>query len=309
MSRLLEGPPRVIDGAETLRLAEILAAALLESLPSIEAADFRPIPRGGHFVLGYLAYLMALPERCTTSRRRPGAPLVLVDDCAASGARLRAALRRGRGPAIVAHLCSPAPFREAVLRREPRVLACLAAADLRDETPIRIPDEADRAAWRESCAERWGRSRYWVGISERVAFPWSEPDSPFWGDSGPIAAGWRWRPPHLCLRNRAEVGPNPSPGRRAEYILEEGIAYLAGEDGVTLYAPGTGELVGLEGTAAEVWRMVVAGGAVERVAACLAARYDVALDRARADVEALIADLVDRGILRPVGAAGVQGTG
>jgi hypothetical protein len=120
--------PRLLDWTETESLTARLASLLRERAESGAGTPFTyaAIPRGGLFVLGTLAYLLDLPpERIAPSVDRsdsPG-PLVLVDDCALSGARIARELDRLLGSdrsadpgrrVIVAHLCSHPELRRAV---------------------------------------------------------------------------------------------------------------------------------------------------------------------------------------------------
>ena len=305
-----------------LRLREALAAA------GLAAARFRAVPRGGLIVLAMLAYHLDLPRRQLRGGDGDGegggdggGPLVLVDDCALSGLRLRQELARlpPGTEVVVAHLYSPRELREAVLAAEPRVAACVAAQDLADLTAELFPDAAERAAWRRRWRRRLaagdgggGERRYWLGMPELVAFAWSEPDRPFWNDAtGEVEDGWRFEPPHRCLKNRARLArglPAAAPAvapPQGGWHLADGVAW--GEfDGVVWLCSGgdragdegdEGKVFSLDGSAALVWKALVAGGGEAAAAVALEIAYEVDAETARRDVAALAGDLAAAGLL------------
>jgi len=146
----------------------------------ISHCSFRSIPRGGYFVLGMLSYLLDLERKALWSPS-PDGLLVIVDDCALSGARFYYALHSVPNERVIfAHLYSPPELRAAILAQEPRVVACVAAHDLRDSARERYPDEAEYKAWQQRWRERLPEPRYWVGLPEPVVFPWSEPERSVW---------------------------------------------------------------------------------------------------------------------------------
>jgi hypothetical protein len=125
--------------------------------------------------------------------------VIVVDDCALSGARFHHFLRTVRANRIVfAPLYSPPELRAAILQREPRVVCCLSARNLAGHRLTAQPRETD--TW------------YWSGHVEPLCFPWNEPDRTFWN---PAAKRWElaWRivPPELCPKNRPATGTVPIP--------------------------------------------------------------------------------------------------
>jgi hypothetical protein len=269
-----------------------------------------------------LAYHLGLDRE----RLRPesddgqGRPRVLVDDCALSGLRLSQELRRlsGEGPVVVAHLYSPRELRQAVLDAEPRVTACVAAADLADLTAQVLPVAEARSAWRQRWRRRLdearadapagrepgGARRYWLGVPELVSFAWNEPDRPFWNDqTGRVEDGWRFTPPHRCLKNRARLALDlPPEALRVErpgkdWRLAEGVVW--GEfDGVVWLLRGSDqEVFSLPDSAAVTWRALVVGAGEGGAAAALTAIYGIAAVQARGDVSALVDQLAAAGLL------------
>jgi len=301
-----------------------LADRLRRTLSAGDLADacFHGVPRGGLIVLAMLAYHLGLDRE----RLRPGSddgsgrPRVLVDDCALSGLRLSQELLRlsGEGPVVVVHLYSTRELRRAVLDAEPRVTACVSAADLADLTARVLPVAEARAAW----GQRWRRRlddarpnsragrepgrarRYWLGIPELVSFAWNEPDRPFWNDqTGRVEDGWRFTPPHRCLKNRARLALDlPAEALRVEepgkdWQLAEGVVWGEFDGVVWLLRGADQEVFSLPDSAALAWRALVVGAGAGGAAAALAAVYGIEAVQARRDVSALVAQLVAAGLL------------
>ena len=202
---------------------------------------------------------------------------------------------------MVAHLYSCPELRRAVLEAEPRVDACVAAHDLRDLAVELFPDESERARWRQRWRQRLGDDRYWIGVPELVAFAWSEPDRPFWNDAtGRVEDGWRFVPPHRCLKNRLRLShprpPAPAPER---WRVPAGVAWGEFDGTVWLHRAAPDELFSLTGTAAVAWKALVAEGGVDAAVAALGEGFDVGPERAGDDVEALASELVAAGLLEP----------
>jgi hypothetical protein len=283
-----------------------LAAALRRRVgdETLSHAEFRAVPRGGLVVLGMLSYALDLRREQLEPSGDAAAPLVLVDDCALSGLRLRATMARlpARREVVVAHLYSHPDLRRAVEEREPRVSACVAAGDLADRSRDLHRGDEEHATWREQWLRRLGDDRYWLGLPELVAFAWSEPDRPFWNAAtGRVEDGWRFVPPHRCLKNRARLaaglqGFAPAAGA-PPWRLPEDVVW--GEfDGVLWLGRGpTDEVFSLAGTAAVAWKALAAGGSAGTAAAVLARSFAVEEDAARADVESLAGELVAAGLL------------
>lgn len=298
--------------------AAALAASLREALPAAElsAATYRAIPRGGLIVLGMLAYHLDLPReqlRDGGETAEADAPLILVDDCALSGLRLHQELARlpADRRVVVALLYSARELREAVLAAEPRVEACVAAHDLADLSAEIYPDPEAREAWRRRWRERLGDDgRYWLGMPELVSFAWGEPDRPFWNEAtGEVEDGWRFEPPHRCLKSRARLAADlPAAALAAAppqggWHLAEGVVWGEFDGVVWLCEPGDegdgGEVFSLDGSAALCWKALVAAGGEAAAAAALAAVYEVDLETARRDVATLAGELEAAGLLAP----------
>lgn len=297
----LAGSARYVGYAHAERDCEALAAALLArySRADLQRFSYLPIPRGGLIVLGMLSYLLDLaPERLAVGRP-PDGPVVVVDDCALTGARLAATLQTvPETDVVVAHLYSHPDLRRAVRRREPRVTGCVAAHDLRDLAPEAYPDPEDLRRWRRRWRRRLGPGRYWHGQPELVAFAWTEPDRPFWNPATErVEDAWRLVPPHLCLKNRARLGPPSDRPGRAVWRVPLGLAYGDFDGLLWLCRPDGGGTYLLEGLGADVWRGLARWGDPAAASAALAAAYEVDAAAARADVDAFASRLAAAGLL------------
>lgn len=307
LARWLEahGGVRTVDYRDAERLTEELAVRLRNEIGGGELAGFRfaGIPRGGAIVLGLLAYALDLPAARLAGGDDddPRRPLVLVDDCALSGARLREELgRRRAGEVVVAHLLSPAALRAALRAAEPRVRAAIAGQDLADRTDLLVPDEAERRAWRQRWHERLGGRPYWFGAVEPVAFAWGQPDAVWWDpDTEAAAGGWHLVPPAASFKRRMQLaGPREeAPSRR--WSVPRTVVHAEEGDRIWLFESERGEAFSLSGPGAEAWRWLAATGDPRLVVERLAELYEAAIEELRRDVEALIEELAGRALLVP----------
>ncbi len=284
--RRLRHTLRYVDYRRAERLCEALAAKLLEghSRGDLRAFAARGIPRGGLIVLGMLAYMLDLRAARLSGEPAGDRPLLLVDDCALSGSRFRAALAGCDSPRVVfAHLYSHPDLRAAIVATEPRVERCVAAADLADHARELYGDDYPR--WLASGRDHLGGGRYWLGLPDLVGFAWSEPDRPIWNPaSGALERGWRLLPPHSCLKARAELGPPPVPVEAPAWRVADEVATAALDDRIWLYSLATDRVFALEGVGADMWRALAAWGSVDAGAAFLAERYEAPLDTLRRDL-------------------------
>ncbi len=204
------GKLRYVDPGRVEGDCERLASELVNRLggEEVRRARFAAIPRSGFIVLGLLATVLGLDQEQLEAPRDREPTLVLVDDCALSGARCREVLGRypGHRRIVFAHLYSHPELRAAIESREARVLAALAAQDL----------GADEAADFGPCWSARFLARmpgaYWCGQTEPLGFPWGEPDRLIWhpAEQRPALA-WRMVPPELCLKSRFALPREPIP--------------------------------------------------------------------------------------------------
>ncbi len=278
--------------------AETLAARFLELVSPAEMKEraFIPIPRGGLIVLGMLSYLLDLDRDQLSMGTDDSRPVVLVDDVASSGARLRGTLDKiGGSDVIVVHLASHPELRDAV-ESDPRVNACVAAIDLRSSTDDMSHDEAERFAafW----SDRLDDDRYWYGDPELVAFPWSEPGQLIWEPvDDQVEPGWRITSPERSLETRAKLGPPSLDRANRDFGFPDNIALGRFDDGYLLCTLANEEVFRLDGTAGVIWGALGTLGHLSLVTEHLAPRFDKPPSNLRPDVERLSERLVAAGLL------------
>jgi hypothetical protein len=291
---------RPIPYAEVEAACERLADRLRERLGDelLQRATLVGIPRGGQVVAGLLAYALGIPSE-RVGRIAGSGPVLLVDDCVLSGTRLEQWLAHHPGVSVVAaHLASAPGCREAVARHD-RVMEVVGAIDLRDHAAQRADGWHER--WRERSPDD-----LWTGDPDHVAFPWNEPDSAVWN---PVRErterSWRVVPPAWCLKNRVEGATAPAevqvnavtaagPHRPADDVLwarlGEEIAVASARDD---------RAVRLRGIAALAWDALLEHGSAEPIAEDVAEAFRVSSTDVRADLTRLVAQLTDRGLVRP----------
>ena len=308
---------RWVDYPQAEHDAGLLATALRREIgpEALATARFRAIPRGGLIVLGLLAYQLGLDAGQLdhdSGQLAPGGGqldpgsgaeglLVLVDDCALSGLRLRQALARASSSRVVAaHLYSTPALRRAAVEREPHLAACVAAHDLEDLTPRLAETAEEQAAWRRRWAERLGDDRYWTGVPELVAFAWSEPDRVLWNpESGRMESGWHLAAPHRCLNHRIELAGEPVAAAAGGWRLAPEVAWGRFDGVVWLCHTGRGQVFSLAATAADLWAWLVASGSAEYAVERALGAYDAEEEAVRRDLAELTATLQAEGLLEP----------
>jgi hypothetical protein len=304
--RLAEDRPRLryIDYKTAEKTAHDLAQALLDRFGGdARGFTYGALPRGGHIVLGMLAYALDLPAaRLAPPDPDDDRPHVLVDDCALSGARFRGILRdMPDRPVVFAPLYAVPELCAAIEAREPRVLACVRGADLVDEAPER--EGANYADWYAGQEARNMTGAYWHGRPAPVGFAWNEPDAGLWN---PVIETWEkaWNliPPEACLKTAGGQGGAPA---RLQIMAEPtGAVGLAADvvyaelDGAILIGDGaSGQTHRLQDVGADMWRALMARGSMDEAVQDLADQYEA--DRAvlRRDLGGFAAELADLGIL------------
>jgi hypothetical protein len=301
----LSGEPKLITYAVAEAYAQRLAAQLSAAfdLKDLRQFHFVAIPRGGYFVLGMLAYLLDLPHQALSNQAQDSTtPVVVVDDCALSGYRFGRFLEENPDEQIIfAHLCSIPALREAILTAEPRVIACLAPCDLKDLTEQRFPNPAERQAWQERWTDRAAGKRYWVGITERIIFPWNEPDWPVWNaETNQIEDNWRLASPDRCIKNWGKLGMPPRLDTKAAVRIPDQVAYTVQRENVTLCNLEDETVYGLDGAAADIWRGLAAYGDLDATRNYILSLYEVDAERLTADIQSLVDTLLSKGLLEPV---------
>ena len=281
-----------VDPGRAFELCRKLAASLTDRYGD---AAFSAIPAGGAIVLEHLAPVLG-PERL-------GSPpdhdrlLVVVDDCAISGLRFRQFLDSCPGRRIVfAHLYSHPALRAAIEEREPRVIACVSAADLR-EIDREVPPEHRRRR-----QERIARGEgYWIGSTEALCFPWNEPDRSFWNpETGRQERAWRIVPPEFCRKNQAAPATVPvqvQPEGKGPLRPSSRVVFGDLQEQTVLCDLKTGACFGLEGVSADLWSALLEYGQPEAVADALQDEYDVPREVFRMDTLRFFEDLETRGLI------------
>nr|MBC7244662.1 PqqD family peptide modification chaperone [Chloroflexota bacterium] len=280
-----------------------LAAQIVQAFGAAEVALFcyAAIPRGGLIVLGMLSYVLDLkPENLLSLP--VDVPLVVVDDSAYSGARFAQFLHSVSNERVIfAHLYSHPDLRAAILREEPRVVACLAAQDLRDLAPERYSPESEYLAWKERWRQRAKRPVYWMGLPEMVIFPWSEPDRPVWNPvSEQVEEGWWLTAPDRCLKNWARLGVPPRAQAQPTLRSPDEVAFHFDDEKVVLCNLRTEQVYGLEGVAADMWRALVGYGDLEVAAQHLASLYEVDEQRLWSDLQTFASELLAKELLERI---------
>ena len=307
-----------IDHARTEAACGRLASRLHERVGAehLRAARFVGLPRGGLFVLGLLSYTLELQPwqlMPDTGQLDDDTPVVIVDDCMLSGTQLRRWLQRHPfGPPIVAaHLHSHPDLRRAVERREARVAACVAGADLWDHAPDDRGSDYDD--WRDRWSVRTPES-YWIGNPDHVTYPWNEPDVLVWNERrAQVEPGWHVVPPRWCLKNRAAGGDAPAAVQTcsaADGALRPAadVVWAAIDDAVTIASADREVAVRLDGVAGQMWTSVARFGDHGRTVAALTQRYDADRATIDADLTRFVAQLAERGLLQTSNAVGSRTT-
>lgn len=274
-----------------------LANRLREHLTEAELLRCRitAIPRGGLVVAGLLGYALQLrpwqvDPAGATSRQSEGL-IILVDDCAFSGTRIREWLAAHRGDRVVVALLHAHP---AMCRRveeaESRVRACFAANDLTDHATLRT----DYVEWKQRWSER-SPLDYWTGDPDHVCYPWNEPDALVWNPvTGEPDSGWRVAPPSWCVKNRAGFTPDDLQlCEAAEGPLRpsSGVLWAAIGEHVLVARRGAKRSILLKGSAVTMWQALVACGEGEPAAESVARSSGMDLDAARTAFQAFVSEL------------------
>lgn len=199
------GRLKYIDPQSVTAVCEKLAEQLFQhyGLAELQQFGFTGIPRGGLIVLGTLSYLLNLKSSQLTPPFAEGSPLVVVDDCILSGARVAQFLQQiSSSQIILAPLFIHPDCRASIIAHEEKVADCWSGADLVDRG-VEIMG-ANYTRWQQQNLERLAGTRYWLGLPDYLCFPWNEPDYLLWNAmTQTYQKSWPIVPPHLCLKNRS----------------------------------------------------------------------------------------------------------
>jgi hypothetical protein len=291
-----------VDFPRAERDCEVLAEQLERRLGTsgLDSASYQAIPRGGLIVLGMLSIVMGL-RHGQLEHSSDSDLVVVVDDCAYTGYRLRRALADVTAHRVAcALLRAPAELCASVELSEPRVSACLAAGTLRDLGPERIGE--GYVDWIRAWSQRAkGDERYWIGRPELVSFAWKEPDRSFVNEvTGLREDGWRVMPTEVCLTARSlrpalTVVQQPNgcgPCRPSDQVF---WTEMDGE--VVVVKPSAEHVLRLDTVAGVFWRAIVERGSVDGMVEVARQTFDVDEEQLRSDATAFVADLLRSGLL------------
>ncbi len=277
--------------------AEALAARLLERIDRRELAEhlFMPVPRGGFIVLGMLSYLLDLAPDQLVPHPSDDRPVVLVDDMALTGARLREIIDTlDKTDVVVAHLCSHPGLRHQV-ELDSRVRACIAGFDLPAMDDELRPDE--KAAVRENWSQRL-EGRFWSEPIKHAAFPWTEPEQILWdSDREAAEVGWRMVSPEHCLKNRGLLGP-PAANRNArQFRFPSEMAFGTFDQGYLVCLLDSEEVYQLDAVSGAIWGALGTLGDVEDAGRYLSTLFDTEESTLTSDAAALSNQFLETGLL------------
>ena len=309
LSALRDDLPRTLHSLHYVDYARaesdcvVLARKLTDRLgrDQIQQSYFVAVPRGGFIVLGMLAYTLGLqPHQLTPPP--PGAPLVVVDDCALTGARLREQLEAYAQHDLTFAFLYAHPALCAAVEREERVHACLSAYPLHDHAPDQFGDAY--AAWRDRWAAR--TERFWIGLPDHVCFAWNEPDITLWNaDAETPESGWRLLPPDDRLRLRTtEALPVQMLQTGAYLSLPPAVIYAdLGED-IVICNTTDGQGLTLAPPAADVFRAMVRADRESDAIQTAATTANVSTEWATAHIQRIRHRLMGAGLLETEPAPG-----
>jgi len=283
---------------------DLLAAKLQAKLGAeqLQQSHFTAIPRGGLIVLGQLAYALQLKHKQLEGTPATDVPLVVVDDCALTGARFADFLaQHPHNQVIFACLYAHPDLRQAIEYQEQQVLACVSAHDMVDYAPQHLG--TDYESWKQKAWQRNSRKRYWVGHPPELCFPWNEPDHNFWNPvTEELESGWYLLPPKLCVKNRPKAGQatvsvqlQPSPA--GTWIPGPEVIFGYWQDQLIVGNGVTGKSLVLSEAAADFWQALITQPTQVDALHQLATTFQVDQTVLQVDLANFIAALVDQGFL------------
>lgn len=291
---------RFLGWADVERACQRLATRLRERLsePFLAEARVIGIPRGGLIAAGLLAYELGL-SRQHVGTSGPDDTVILVDDCILSGVRIKQALETlDAASVVVASLFAPAAIHDAIEATDERLLLSISGEDLRDHGPTLLGDGYE--AWRHE----WGprvQQRLHTSLLDLVIFPWNEPEVRLWNrETNQVEPHWWLAPQEACIAHRGAqpameitiVDDLPGCDRIADHVVP---VETAGGTALVDIVGGGGVM--LAGTAAALWAAWLDAADVEDAALRVAQQYNTPASVVRDDLEEMLADLGERGLV------------
>ena len=292
---------RYVDYKQAEYDCEQLAANILQiySEQELRAFSFIAIPRGGFIILGMLSYILNLRADQMHIDPATSKPLFIVDDCALTGGRFSSMLKKTKSPQVVfAHLYSHPELRQTILDREPRVKHCITAHDLVDHAKEQFTSLTKYQSWQKLWRKRLGTERYWYGQSDLICFAWNEPDHPFWNaETEQVEDGWRFVPPHRCLKNKSGLGVPPATIHPTELQLASSVVVGCFDGVLWLVHTESEQVYSLQDPGADMLRAIAVYGDQDMAAKYLLNQYEIDAASLHRDLSTLIADLLAKGLL------------
>ena len=261
--------------------------------PEVRAARFAAIPKGGLTILGLVSVALGIDHSQLSPPQGSDELLVVVDDCALSGARFAEALERWPAPRVVfAHLCSHPDLRRSIEASEPRVEACFSVHDL-EEIPT-----TDEREWRRRWREKTSWKTYWTGFPQPIAFPWGEPDRLVWNPAAQtIEKAWNLLPPSLCLKNRPQIPVQIQEAPTGPLRPADEVLFVREDEQIHLADLASGRSLLLDPVASAMWLAVVRGGTRQKASERLCQSFDAEPETIRRDLDRLVEELQHLGFL------------
>lgn len=298
---------RYVDYAQVEADCECLGKHLREHLSdeALENASFVGIPRGGTVVLGLLSYVLDLDHSQISPQNLDTGPLVVIDDCFLSGARVARFLNDHPCPSevVIAGLYSHPDLRSAVERERPQVQTCVTARDLTDYAPAIYGD--DYEAWTARWERRETGQRYWTGIPEHLCFPWSEPDRGLWNaETEQTERAWTVVPSDQCLKTRfgdqadSEGTIQVQRSTSGAITVPPEVFYATFSDRVLVGRAEAEKCLELNGSAADFWTALVTYETISEAQTALCQQYDVEPERLASDLRTFVKSLIERQLVK-----------
>jgi hypothetical protein len=198
---------------------------------------------------------------------------------------------------VFAHLYSHPELRKGILEKEPRVRSCVAAQDL---DTYKWDVQSGRQSGIEASPSGMGSHHYWSGSVAPIAFAWSEPTvhvlDPF---SREIETHWRFTPPQLCLKNKADLGLSPHPVAVQPWRCSAAVVMGQIDQAMWVIQTDTAKAYAFEGIEADMWRALVAYGSTDASLAHIESRQEVRDSSFRVQLESFVDYLVGEGLIEP----------